>query len=162
MPDPIDAPYAVVLTRASALSGNPGRVVIVLKNVCRNPVEVVSSAFEVKRAYSGSPHALPRVGWGYAVTAHLQCGAALPPESEYWTQFETDRRTVFGGVIPAQPSPEAGPHLYLCARLLYRCGDRRLYETAFYRRLVYPAMTFSLIEPADEGINYAGAIFRSP
>ncbi|CAD6560567.1 hypothetical protein LMG28727_07181 [Paraburkholderia kirstenboschensis] len=88
-----------MLTRASALCGKPGKVVIVLKNFCRNTVEVISGAFEVKRAYSGSPHALPRVGWGYAVTAILRRGAALPPESEFWTQFETDRRTVYGGLI---------------------------------------------------------------
>lgn len=156
-----DRHCAVLLKKAQAVSGRPGKVTLVILNQCQEMVRVVSSAFEIKRAYVGSPHALPKPGWGYAVTTALQPGLALPRCSELWTRFEVDRQTVFGGLISPEPPPDAGPHLYLCARLLYRrrCGE--LLETGSYQRLAYPAMTFSIVEPADEGINYAGAIVLS-
>ena len=156
MSDQANERCVVALTRASALSGRPGRVLLVITNDCVDTVEVVSSAFEVKRAYSGSPHSLPRAGWGYAVTDALPSGVSLPPGSDFWTQVEADSRTVFGGYIPVEPPPEAGPHLYLAGKVLYRRGSGQFYETAFYRRLAFPAMTFSFVEPADEPINYAG------
>jgi hypothetical protein len=156
-----DGHCAVLLKKAQAVPGKPGKATLLLSNQCQEMVQVVSSAFEVKRAYIGSPHALPEAGWGYAVTTALEPGLALPPCSELWARLELDRRTAFGGLITSGPPPDAGPHLYLCARLLYRRRRGELLETGFYQRLSYPAMTFSIVEPADERINYAGAIILS-
>jgi hypothetical protein len=158
MLDSTDSHRAVLLKKAQAVCGKPGKVTLVLLNQCQEMVRVVSSAFEVKRAYIGSPHALAKPAWSYAVTTALEPGLALPHCSESWARLELDRRAVFGGLISPEPPQDAGPHLYLCARLLYRRARGELLETGFYLRLIYPAMTFSVVEPADEGINYAGAI----
>jgi hypothetical protein len=149
---------AVILTRAIAAPGRPGKVTFGLRNLFKAPVEVVSGAFEVKRSYLGSRHSLPRPGWGYAVTTAVAPKTVLPPGRELWTTFELDRRTTFGGLISPKVPPPDAPHFYLAGLLLYRRCRGELFETGFYKRLIYPGLTFDAIDPSDTGLNHVGRV----
>jgi hypothetical protein len=152
---------SIAITKARAIPGSPGRVTFVLQNRCDWDFEVVSSALEIKRTYIGARHALPKAGWGYAVTDAVKTGTLLPARTELWTTFEADTRTTFRGVIPATPPAALEPHYYFAGRILYRRYRGELLETSLYRRLSYPELECSIVEPNDAGLNKEGCVIFS-
>ncbi|VXB42216.1 conserved hypothetical protein [Burkholderia sp. 8Y] len=149
---------SLVLLKATASPGRPGRVTLAVANKSDARLEIVRSLFELKRTYSDARHALPRAGWGYTVTSVITKGTLLDANAEWWAWFHGDTRTTFGGVIPADAPAPGDPQLYLAGRILYRRVKGELMETAFYRRLDYADMSFSAIEPLDHALNYAGKV----
>ena len=147
-----------MLVNAVALPTKPGQVTVVLRNQCEQHLEVLRSAVEVKRSYVGARHALPRVGWGYAITTAVTPGTILPPLGELWTKFELDTRTAFGGLIPPDEPPLDALQLFLGGVLLYRRTRGELLETTFYRRLTYPELLFDTIDPTDRDLNREGHV----
>ncbi|WP_250537062.1 hypothetical protein [Caballeronia sp. AZ10_KS36] len=138
--------------------GAPAHVTFVVENAGADDVEVVSSAFEIKRTLVGSRHSLPKAGWGYAVTNAIVFGTLLPARSELWTSFEADSRTTFRGAVPIDPPPDTEPQYYFSGRLLYRRTRGELFETTVYRRLTYPDLVCSIIEPGDTHLNKSGSV----
>ncbi|WP_157696220.1 hypothetical protein [Caballeronia temeraria] len=149
---------SIAISRARVIPGSPARVTFVLQNRCDCDFEVVSSAFEVKRTYIGARHALPKAGWGYAVTDAVTPATVLPTRSELWTTFEADTRATFRGAVPAEAPSSFDPQYYFAGRILYRrfCGE--LIETSVYRRLAYPELDCSIIEPNDACLNKEGSV----
>ncbi len=132
-----------------------------LQNRCDCDFEVVSSAFEIKRTYIGARHALPKAGWGYAVTDAVTPATLLPAGSELWTTFEADKRTTFRGAVPAEAPASLEPQYYFAGRILYRRFRGELLETSVYRRLAYPELECSIIEPNDACHKEGGVVFAS-
>ena len=149
---------AIGISKARVIPGSPAKITFVLLNRCEWDFEVVSSAFEIKRTYIGARHALPKPGWGYAVTDAVEPGTLLPARSELWTTFEADTRTTFHGAVPATAPAPREPHYYFAGRILYRRFRRELLETSLYRRLAYPELECSIIEPNDAGLNKEGRV----
>ncbi|MDR5741462.1 MULTISPECIES: hypothetical protein [unclassified Caballeronia] len=149
---------SIVLLRATAIPGTPGRVVLVIGNQGDARAEIVRSIFELKRAYPGSPHALPRASWGYPVTSVIVEGTVLDARAELWSSFDGDIHTTFGGGISAEAPAPDGAQSYLAGRVLYRRARGELFETAFYRRLSYPDLSFRVIDAHDHALNYCGRI----
>jgi hypothetical protein len=149
---------SIVLLKATATPGTPGRVTLAVANPGDARMEIVQSIFELKRTYPGSRHALPRAGWGYTVTSVFTKGTLLDANAELWSWFDGDTRTTFGGVIPRDAPAAEDAHLYLGGRLFYRRAKGELMETAFYRRLNYADMSFSEIETLDRPLNFAGKV----
>ncbi|WP_244818052.1 hypothetical protein [Caballeronia sp. Lep1P3] len=149
---------SIVLLKATAIPGKPGRVTLVVANTGDAGVEVVRSMFELKRTYPGARHALPRAGWGYTVTTVIVKGTGLQAHSELWAWFDGDTRTTFGGIVPADAPAPGDAQLYLAGRIFYRRVKGELMETAFYRRLDYADMSFSHIDMADGPLNYCGKV----
>jgi hypothetical protein len=157
-----DPSLAVVLSEAQVIPGTPGRIMFAFRNLTRYEVEVVSSAFELKRSAVGARHALPKAGWGYAVTDALVKGTSLPPRSELWTSFDADTRTTFRGTVPRDAPSPPDAQFYFAGRLLYRRFRGELIETGVYRRLVYPDLTCSIVDPSDVALNTAGRVLFGP
>jgi hypothetical protein len=151
----------IVVSKARVIPGRPAQVTFVLRNPCECEFEVVSSAFELKRANIGARHSLPKAGWGYAVTDAVIPGTVLPARTEFWTKFEADSRTTFGGAVPAQAPSASDPQFYFSGRLLYRRFRRELIETSVYRRLAYPELECSIVDPDDEYLNATGIVVFS-
>ncbi|WP_250508059.1 MULTISPECIES: hypothetical protein [unclassified Caballeronia] len=152
---------SIAISKARIIPGSPARVTFVLENRCDWGLEVVSSAFEIKRTYIGARHALPKAGWGYAVTDAVKPGTMLPARSELWTTFAADTRTTFHGTVPASPPSVLDPHYYFAGRLLYRRFRGELMETSIYRRLSYPELECSIVEPSDAALNQEGVVVFS-
>jgi hypothetical protein len=151
----------IVVSRASVIPGTPATVMFVLLNPCDCDLEVVRSAFEIKRTHIGAQHSLPRAGWGYAVTDVIRPGTSLPAGGELWTTFKADTRTTFRGTVPATAPSAREPHYYFSGRLFYRRCPGELIETSLYRRLLYPDLECSIIEPNDAALNKEGAVVFS-
>lgn len=149
---------SLVLMKATAAPGKPGRVTLAVANRSDARIEIVRSLFELKRTYRDARHALPRAGWGYTVTSVITKGTLLDANAEWWAWFDGDTRTTFGGAIAAHAPAPGEPQLYLAGRIFYRRTKGELMETAFYRRLDYADMSFSGIEPLDDALNYAGKV----
>lgn len=152
---------SIAISEARIIPGSPARVTFTLQNRCDYDFEVVSSAFEIKRTTIGARHALPKAGWGYAVTDVVTPGTLLPARSELWTTLEADTGTTFHGAVPATAPAPTEPHYYFAGRLLYRRTRGELLETSLYRRLAYPELDCSIIEPSDVGLNKEGAVVFS-
>ena len=149
---------SIAISKARVIPGSPARVTFVLQNRCDCDFEVVSSAFEIKRTHIGARHALPKAGWGYAVTDAVKPATLLPARSELWTTFEADTRTTFRGAVPAEAPASLEPQYYFAGRILYRRFRGELLETSVYRRLAYPELECSIIEPNDAGLNKDGSV----
>jgi hypothetical protein len=149
---------AIVLINAVALPTKPGQVGLVLRNQSEQRLEVIRSVVEVKRSYVGARHALPRVGWGYAVTTSVTPKTILAPLSELWTKFELDTRTSFGGLIPPDEPPLDAHQLFLGGVLLYRRRRGELLETTFCRRLTYPELVFDTVDATDRDLIREGRV----
>lgn len=149
---------SIAITKARVIPGSPARLTFALQNRCDCDFEVVSSAFEIKRTYIGARHALPKAGWGYAVTDAVAPGTSLPARSELLTTFEADTRTTFRGAVPATAPAALEPHYYFAGRLLYRRFRGELFETSLYRRLAYPELECWIIEPNDACLNKEGSV----
>lgn len=152
---------SIAISKARIIPGSPGKVTFVLENRCDWGFEVVSSAFEIKRTYIGARHALPKAGWGYAVIDAVKPGTMLPARRELWTTFAADTRTTFHGDVPASPPSVFDPHYYFAGRLLYRRFRGELIATSIYRRLSYPELECSIVEPSDAGLNQEGVVVFS-
>ncbi|MDR5883812.1 hypothetical protein [Caballeronia sp. LZ032] len=152
------SPAPLSIKPARVRPGTPAHVTFAVENAGMYDVEVVSSAFEIKRTMIGSRHALPKAGWGYAVTNAIVPGTVLPAHSELWTSFEADRRTTFRGTVPIDPPPDTEPQYYFSGRLLYRRTRGELFETTVYRRLTYPDWVGSIIEPGDTHLNKSASV----
>lgn len=152
---------SIRISKARIIPGSPGKVTFVLLNQSHCDFEVVSGAFEIKRTYIGARHSLPKAGWGYAVTDAVKPGTLLPARGELWTTFEADTRTTFHGRVPARAPAPTEPHYYFAGRLLYRRTRGELLETSLYRRLAYPELECSIIEPSDARLNKEGAVVFS-
>jgi hypothetical protein len=126
----------------------------VVANESGDAAHVIASAYEIKFAMIGARHSLPREGWGYATTTAIAPGTELPGRSELWFTLDAPERATFGGVISARCPPASEAQCYFAGRILYRTDNNGLTETAFHRRLSYADMTFSLVDPADEDLNY--------
>jgi hypothetical protein len=155
---PAITPWAIALCTANAIPGTPAQATFVVENLCNCDIEVLSSAFEIKRSMIGARHALPRAGWGYAVTTALPPGTVLPAHSELWTKFHADTRTTFHGALPAKAPPASDPQYYFSGRILYRRFRGELFETTVYRRLSYADMSWSIVDPCDVQLNKTGAV----
>ncbi|WP_250479665.1 MULTISPECIES: hypothetical protein [unclassified Caballeronia] len=149
---------SIAISRARVIPGSPARVTFVLQNRCDCAFEVVSSAFEIKRTYIGARHALPKAGWGYAVTDAVTPATLLPARSELWATFLADTRTTFRGAVPAEAPASLEPQYYFAERILYRRCRGELLETSVYRRLAYPELECSIIEPNDACLNKEGGV----
>ncbi|MEZ2354759.1 hypothetical protein [Caballeronia sp. RCC_10] len=151
----------IVVSRVSVTPGMPAMAMFVLNNPCDCDFQVVSSAFEIKRTPIGARHSLPKAGWGYAVTDAVKPGTLLPAGSELWATCEADTRTTFHGAVPATAPSALAPHYYFSGRLLYRRFRGELIETSLYRRLSYPELECSIVEPSDAGLNKEGVVVFS-
>jgi hypothetical protein len=149
---------SIAINKARIIPGSPGKVTFVLQNLSEWAFDVVSSAFEIKRTYIGARHALPKAGWGYAVTDAVKPGTLLSARSELWTKFEADTRTTFRGAVPSTSPSSVEPQYYFAGRLLYRRFRGELLETSLYRRLAYPEFECWIIEPNDAGLNKEGSV----
>ncbi len=152
---------SIVLLRATAIPGTPGRVVLIVGNRGQTRAEIVRSIFELKRAYAGSPHALPRTGWGYPVTSVIAEGTLLVAGAELWSAIDGDIHTASGGAIPSKAPRADAAQPYLAGRILYRRAEGELFETASYRRLSYPDLSFRDIDAHDLALNYCGRAVRA-
>ena len=85
----------------------------------------------------------------------------LPARSELWTTFAPRTRTTFHGTVPASPPSVLDPHYYFAGRLLYRRFRGELMETSIYRRLSYPELECSIVEPSDAALNQEGVVVFS-
>jgi hypothetical protein len=90
------------------------------------------------------------------VVTAIEPGLTINARGEIPFVVNVDRRTGFGGVIPAEPPSAGEPEFFFAARLYYRRTNGELYETGVYRRLAYPDLAFSLIEAGHTHLNYAG------
>jgi hypothetical protein len=152
------SPVLVLAKDARVAPGTPARVTFVIANAGIDHVEVVSSAFESKKTLVGSRHSLPKAGWGYAVTNAIISGTIFPAHSELWTGFEADSRTTFHGAVTIEAPPDTEPQFYFSGRVLYRRTRGELFETTIYRRLSYPDLVCSVIEPGDTHLNRSGSV----
>ncbi|WP_250538980.1 MULTISPECIES: hypothetical protein [unclassified Caballeronia] len=149
---------SIAISKARIIPGSPGKVTFAVENRCDWDFEVVSSAFEIKCTKIGARHALPKAGWGYAVTDAVRPATLLPARSELWTTFEADKRTTFRGAVPSTAPSSFEPQYYFSGHLLYRRFRGELLETSVYRRLAYPELECWIIEPNDAGLKKEGRV----
>jgi hypothetical protein len=148
--------FAISVADVRAIPGSPGKVAFTICNRSSETLEFIKSALEVQRRLPRSRHALPSAGRGYSVVTAIEPGLTINARGEIPFVVNVDRRTGFGGVIPAEPPSAGEPEFFFAARLYYRRTNGELYETGVYRRLAYPDLAFSLIEAGHTHLNYAG------